>query len=212
MAPPYAIPRLLQRNSLTYADIHLGNPRSLRCASPCPHQGAGKPGIRPQQGRRHRLLRRLSARTAEPKRRQRRARSSLWRNGRAHPEPGRQAVVDDALGATRHRQHLRRRRPGHGGLAAGRMSRAPSSSGPSPDREVHHGDATGRVVRHVSRDRLPFLRSERAHQCGLAFEIRFEDAEMAPCQAPAAWRRTNSSPTSPAFSRRAAHASQRSIS
>ena len=43
---------------------------------------------------------------------------------------------------------------------------------------MHHGDATGSVVGHVTGNRLTFLRRQRAHQRCLVLELGFEDAEI----------------------------------
>lgn len=122
MAPPYAIPRLLARHSLTYADIQLWEIHEAFAApGACAYQGAGEPGIHPRQGRRQSRVRQVSARAYESERLLDRTRPSVRRHRRANPQSGGQGAGGDAQGEPRHCQHLRRRRAGHRGIAGSRL-------------------------------------------------------------------------------------------
>ena len=113
MAPAFAIPRLLARNGLTYADIHLWEIHEAFAAQVrVPSEGARERGVPARQGQASRHVRRLSARAHESQRRQHRARPSVRRHRRAHHQPGGEGARSACPRAARDRQHLRRRRPG----------------------------------------------------------------------------------------------------
>ena len=118
MAPVTAIPRLLARHGLTFDDIALWEIHEAFSAQVLCHIKAldDKDFVRAKAGVEH-TFGSFPRDADEPERRQRRARSSVRGDRRAYFQSGRQGTCGDAAGQPRHRQHLRRRRSRHGGVA-----------------------------------------------------------------------------------------------
>ena len=103
----------------------LGDPRGLRRPGAVPHQGAARDPA---------FLRDKAASTATlgafPRERVNPNGGSVAlghpvrRHRRAHPQPGGEGARRACRRAARHRQHLRRRRPGNGGVARGGLTAA----------------------------------------------------------------------------------------
>ena len=112
MAPAFAIPRLLARNDLTYGDIHLWEIHEAFAAQLAFHLKAlqdkkflrTRPRCRVTSARSRATVSTLMAAASRS--------AILRRHRRAHHQPGGQGAGGDAEGPARHRQHLRRRRPG----------------------------------------------------------------------------------------------------
>ena len=122
MAPAFAIPRLLARHDLTYADIDLWEIHEAFAAQVAFHLKALQDARIPaRQGQGAARFRRLSQGAPESQWRQHRHRPSVRRHRRPHHQPGREGARRHAKGSTRDRQHLRRRRPGQRHAAGGGM-------------------------------------------------------------------------------------------
>ena len=108
MAPAFAIPKLLARHGLAYADIDLWELHEAFSAQVLFHIKAledrafvrDKAGVEASLGA-------VPARPDQPQRRQRRPWPPLRRHRRAHPQPGDQGTGGDGARRAGDRQHLR---------------------------------------------------------------------------------------------------------
>ena len=99
MAPGRAIPRLLARHGLTFADIALYEIHEAFAAQVLANiKAASDPVYRRERAPSRRRPRRLSVGPGQPARRHAGARPPVRRHRRAHPQPGRQGAGGDAVG------------------------------------------------------------------------------------------------------------------
>jgi len=113
MAPAFAIPRLLARHDLTYADIHLWEIHEAFAAQVAFHlKVLQSADFLRDKAKVPKDFDAFPEERMNPQWRQHGHRPSVRRHRRLHHQPGREGACRPAEGTARHRRHLRRRQPG----------------------------------------------------------------------------------------------------